>query len=90
MEKWRLESEDRIMTLSKELTKSREDFDFQNKKFTELNDTNMSLERRLQERDIELNSYDGFLNDSKERFKSEKQTHLDELKKLYDENSNLR
>jgi len=90
LEKAKNEAEEKIMSLTRELTRSREESVSYQRKLHEISDYNSTLEKKIMEREQELTSFDGVLNESKERFEKEKQAKLDELKKLYDENSALR
>ena len=75
---------------SRELKKLREESEKNFYKVTELGNLNSTLEKRLQAKEEEVSEYENMVNESKKRGERDRQSKLDEVRKLCDENNELR
>lgn len=82
--------EDDDLMVSQELNRLKEETERNFYKVTELSNLNATLEKKLAEKDKEVAEYEDIVNESKKRGEKERQNKLDELKRLYDENGELK
>jgi len=89
-EKFYLTQEEDNMKSAREMANFREESEKNYMRATELSNMNSTLEKRLADKEKEIREYESLINESKKRGERDRQAKLDEVKRLYDENNELR